>query len=282
MARRRNFGGLFVHLLLVVAVLGLSPVYGQYILNTETSKVHLPTCRTVQAGNTVGKSIVQGGTNFVPVATIEGYSPCLVCNPIGTRPASAAVPAVQQATPAPVPAPGTSSWQPGQDTPAIPVPIERVVPQPPAEKPPLQWGWAKVKRVVDGDTFVLENGKTVRLTGVDTPETVKPNTPVQPFGPEATDYTKAFMTLGRNWVFLELDGDTDDKYDRQLAMVWIKIPPHANPDDCTFYLLNDMLIQEGLATAEPQYNYSQKMKDKFLQSEREAKNRKAGIWSTAL
>ena len=468
MTARKNLIGLFVNSILVVAVLGLSPVYGQYILNTETGKVHLPTCPTIQPGNTVGRNIVQGGKHFVPVVTTEGYDPCGVCKPAGKRPAPVAVPGVRQVTPPvrpatptivtpipappvqvivtpapvqPVPTPVTSSdssvprytiisddelqnikrsvnvrltermteaeltaiayaikgkksksyertfieyYLPGMDTkdyawaathfnpdlkvsvlgaskellervlksetqakqagenfeivgrwdtrsgcvvtikkqngediinvhfpdgsggdfpitvltigsdivykttekfplatsfrlsPSgnlvcfdddagdfdtwykieravspqtserqrtdLVIPAERVTPQP-TVTPPLQWGWVKVKRVVDGDTFVLENDKTVRLIGADTPETVKPDTPVQPFGPEATDYTKAFMTLGRNWVFLEQDGDTEDKYDRQLAMVWVKIPPHANPDDCTFYLLNDMLIQ---------------------------------------
>jgi micrococcal nuclease len=42
--------------------------------------------------------------------------------------------------------------------------------------------FAVVKRVVDGDTLVLENSERVRLIGVDTPETKRPNTPLQYFG----------------------------------------------------------------------------------------------------
>jgi endonuclease YncB( thermonuclease family) len=45
-----------------------------------------------------------------------------------------------------------------------------------------------VKRVVDGDTLVVENGERVRLIGVDTPETKRPNTPVQYFGKEASGF----------------------------------------------------------------------------------------------
>jgi len=39
--------------------------------------------------------------------------------------------------------------------------------------------WVRVKRVVDGDTLVLQTGERVRLIGVDTPETKRPNTPVR-------------------------------------------------------------------------------------------------------
>lgn len=52
-----------------------------------------------------------------------------------------------------------------------------------------------VERVVDGDTFIAQDESNqhikVRLIGIDTPETVKPNTPVQPYGKEASKYTKS-------------------------------------------------------------------------------------------
>lgn len=55
-----------------------------------------------------------------------------------------------------------------------------------------------IERVVDGDTLVAKNDNNkelkVRLIGVDTPETVKPDTPVQAYGKEASDYTKAQLT----------------------------------------------------------------------------------------
>ena len=117
---------------------------------------------------------------------------------------------------------------------------------------------------------------------MDTPETVHPTRPVEPFGKEASDYTKAFITLGENWVYLEQDGDTQDRFGRQLAMVYVKIPPHGNPEESKSYFLNDMLIRAGLGTAEPQYRYSQEMKNRFIQSERKARERGAGIWSLAL
>ena len=48
----------------------------------------------------------------------------------------------------------------------------------------------KVKKVVDGDTVLLSNGETVRLIGVDTPETKHPYKPVEYFGEEAYRFTK--------------------------------------------------------------------------------------------
>lgn len=53
---------------------------------------------------------------------------------------------------------------------------------------------AVVKRVVDGDTLLLANDKRVRLIGVNTPETVKPNSPVEAYGKEASEYTKKMLT----------------------------------------------------------------------------------------
>jgi micrococcal nuclease len=50
--------------------------------------------------------------------------------------------------------------------------------------------FVKVKRVIDGDTIMLESGERVRLIGVDTPETVHPKKPVEKFGKEASAFTK--------------------------------------------------------------------------------------------
>ena len=60
-----------------------------------------------------------------------------------------------------------------------------------------QTGAALVERVIDGDTIRVQMAGapyTVRLTGVDTPETKHPTFGVQPFGPEASAYTTARLT----------------------------------------------------------------------------------------
>ena len=290
-------GGCLVSFL-VIAILGISPAFGQYILNTETNKVHLPTCRTIQKGNDVGKSTVKGGANFVPVTTTDGHDICKVCMPKGKTPepvarqvtpittkpapASTVIESVPESVkPAQTPAPVKPAFSSG--IPTVPsIPVNRVVPKSKV-KPPVEWGWVKVKRVVDGDTIVLENGKIVRLTGCDTPETVKPNTPVQPYGKEAAEYTKEFIESAENWVFLEQDGDIEDRYGRQLAIVYIKLPYYdSSSEESKIYILNEALIWEGLAKAGTQYKYSKEMKDKFIQSEKDARECEVGIWSQAL
>jgi micrococcal nuclease len=87
-----------------------------------------------------------------------------------------------------------------------------------------------VLRVVDGDTLhVLLAGQdvTVRMIGMNTPETVKQNSPVECFGPEASDYAK--RTLTDQTVTLEFDDSQGrtDKYGRTLAYVWLEQPDGA-------------------------------------------------------
>lgn len=69
--------------------------------------------------------------------------------------------------------------------------------------------WYPVTRVVDGDTFWIDDGspkgRKVRLIGADTPETVHPRKEVQTYGREASDYTKKLLT--GQIVGLEFDVD---------------------------------------------------------------------------
>ncbi len=77
-----------------------------------------------------------------------------------------------------------------------------------------------VTRVVDGDTIEVRIGgklEDVRLIGVDTPETVKPGTPVQCFGPRASHFTKRLLE-GRT-VRLVFGVERRDVYGRLLAYV---------------------------------------------------------------
>ncbi len=85
--------------------------------------------------------------------------------------------------------------------------------------PPLDTGNFHVEYVYDGDTLLLTTGQRVRLIGVDTPETVKRNHPVEPFGPEATAFSRAWLSGGE--VRLEFDQERLDRYGRTLAYVWI-------------------------------------------------------------
>ena len=130
----------------------------------------------------------------------------------------------------------------------------------------LAEGVYQVERVVDGDTLLLGNGCRVRLIGADTPETVKPNHPVEPWGLEATRFTRRFVAGGG--VRLEFDGPRKDKYGRFLAHVWV-----GNQ------MLEEELIRAGLATAETGFPYSSSIKDRFRRVQTEARAAGRGIWS---
>lgn len=128
---------------------------------------------------------------------------------------------------------------------------------------------ATVTRVVDGDTVEINlDGKTedVRLLLVDTPETVHPNKPVQPFGPEASQFAKD--KLAGEQVRIEYDGPKRDNYDRLLTYIWV--------DGNNF---NKMLLEEGLAryayVYDPPYTHS----SAFMKAQNQAKSAGRGIWS---
>lgn len=96
---------------------------------------------------------------------------------------------------------------------------------------------ARVTRVVDGDTFEARVGggiEDVRLIGVDTPETVKPDTPVQCYGPKASHFTHRLLE-GRA-VRIVLGVERRDVYGRLLAYVHLG-----------HRFVNAILVRRGLA-----------------------------------
>jgi micrococcal nuclease len=77
---------------------------------------------------------------------------------------------------------------------------------------------AQVRRVVDGDTVLLTSGERVRLIGVDTPESVKPGTPVQCYARRASAFTHRLLDGAA--VRLVHDAERRDRYGRLLAYVY--------------------------------------------------------------
>ncbi len=90
----------------------------------------------------------------------------------------------------------------------------------PASPERLDEGMHEVRRVVDGDTLLLTSGARVRLQGVNTPETVKPDSAVEAWGPEASQFTKDFIDKAGHRVRLTFSLERKDRYDRFLAFVW--------------------------------------------------------------
>ena len=130
-------------------------------------------------------------------------------------------------------------------------------------------GVATVKEVVDGDTIKIEpaidNEDEVRLIGVDTPETKDPQEEVEPYGKEASNFTKT--VLGREMVELEFGVEKKDQYGRLLAYVY--------PIGEEMY--NEDLLEGGYAqlyTVSPNDEYG----DRFAEAQDKAKEADIGIW----
>lgn len=130
---------------------------------------------------------------------------------------------------------------------------------------------AIVKRVIDGDTIEAEFSggriETIRLLLVDTPESVKPNTPVQPFGKEASEFVKKIL-IKDSIIEVEKGVNERDKYNRLLAYIW-KDGKNINKE----------LLKEGLARVAYVYEPNTKYLDEFKKAERIAREKRKGIWS---
>ncbi|MDR0610601.1 MAG: thermonuclease family protein [Planctomycetaceae bacterium] len=149
-------------------------------------------------------------------------------------------------------------------------------PLPSRKQSPLKEGIWPVVHIVDGDTLDVVDGNgikhRIRLIGADTPEVVKPNTPQQPFGQEASIFTKQMIARSGNRVRVAFDGDQVDQYGRNLAMIYVQTP---QGEIC----LNELLVREGLARALLQYRFSNGAKKRLQLAENEAKTARRKIWS---
>jgi micrococcal nuclease len=131
---------------------------------------------------------------------------------------------------------------------------------------------AVVLRVVDGDTFIADvdgvGEATIRMLGVNTPETVDPRKPAECFGKEASDYTK--RRLDGAPVYLEADplADEIDRYGRLLRVVQL--------DDSDF---NAELIREGYAYALTSFPMSPDRKHDYKMFEQDAMAAERGLWA---
>ena len=99
---------------------------------------------------------------------------------------------------------------------------------------------AVVERIVDGDTVVVRvtgREQIVRLLGIDTPESVARERPVECYGVEAADFLRSLLPTGTR-VQLERDLEARDRYGRLLAYVY-------RADDGIF--INLTLVELGYA-----------------------------------
>jgi endonuclease YncB( thermonuclease family) len=103
---------------------------------------------------------------------------------------------------------------------------------------------ATVVRVVDGDTIRVDRGRgseAVRYIGIDAPETVRPNHPVEWMGPEAASANAALVSDRE--VLLERDVSDADGFGRLLRYVWVELEPGG------LAMVNLELVARGYAAA---------------------------------
>ncbi len=126
----------------------------------------------------------------------------------------------------------------------------------------------RVTRVLDGDTLVLDNGETVRLIGVDAPETHHPEIPVQSFGEESTEFLRRFAE-GFECTLEYEPSNIRDQYGRLLAYVFVGDR-----------LANAEIIRRGYAYAYTRFPFRRQAE--FIALEREARERQYGLWHLSL
>lgn len=131
-----------------------------------------------------------------------------------------------------------------------------------------------IASVVDGDTFKVylsEKVITVRVLGINTPETVDPRRPAECYGQEASFKAKELLDGRSVKLVLNPNRESKDKYGRYLAYVY--------RDDGLFY--NEFMIKEGYAkeyTVGTPYSFQKE----FRADQKEAQSSKKGLWGTCV
>lgn len=134
-----------------------------------------------------------------------------------------------------------------------------------------QPGLYSVNHFVDGDTISVNmdgTSETIRFVGVDTPETHKPDTPVQCYGPAAAAYTKNIISSAGGKVRLQSDSlsTNRDRYNRLLRYVYL-------PDG---RLVNEELIRNGYGFYYPYFPFTKS--SQFAADEQQAMAARRGLW----
>lgn len=165
-------------------------------------------------------------------------------------------------------------------SPSVPVSKKETIPNPTPAKQPTpvvpvgtnsQFQYYAVTSVVDGDTIKVNiNGtvETLRLIGMDTPETVDPRKPVQCFGVEASNRAKTLLSGQKIRIEADPTQDTRDKYGRLLAYIY--------RDDGLFF--NKSMVVDGYAY-EYTYDKPYKYQAEFKAAQITAQSAGAGLWS---
>ena len=126
---------------------------------------------------------------------------------------------------------------------------------------------AVVQHVIDGDTFVLDDGRHVRMLGINAPEAGFRGKLPEPFAVEATDWLRDRIE-GRE-VELRIDYPKTDRYGRTLAWVF-------KPDGT---LVNQQMLLAGRVKLLADFGLPADLEPTLRQAESEARIRKIGVWA---
>ncbi|WP_409275172.1 thermonuclease family protein [Neobacillus sp. SCS-31] len=131
-----------------------------------------------------------------------------------------------------------------------------------------------VGRVVDGDTIHTTDGRKIRFVGVNTPEST---TRHEPYGKEASDYTKSRLNGKQIWI--QKDVSDTDRYGRLLRIIWLAVPTNdMDEKEIRAKMFNAELVLNGYAepsTYPPDVKYS----NYFVKFAREARQNNKGLWT---
>lgn len=128
-----------------------------------------------------------------------------------------------------------------------------------------------VTEVIDGDTIRTSSGKeelTIRLIGIDTPETKDPNTPIQCFGEEAGNHLQELLADETFYLEPDLTQADKDRYGRLLRYLILEDGTNINLE----------MIRDGYAY-EYTYQVPYKYQLEFKQAEKQARDQSIGLWS---
>lgn len=133
--------------------------------------------------------------------------------------------------------------------------------------------FVRVSKVFDGDTVRLSDGRKVRLIGIDTPETRKPDTPGQYYSTEARLLTES-LSLGQRVRLVSAGGEGfgRDSHGRVIAEIYL--------EDGTS--LNERLVAAGAAFAYPHPEHPAELTERILQVQRKAIAEHKGFWKRIL
>lgn len=137
---------------------------------------------------------------------------------------------------------------------------------------------AVVKRVIDGDTFELDDGRRVRLLGIDTPEkfdneklrrevsSEKDRFTIMKLGQISSNYVKE-LCEGKEVIMLpERNYETEDRYGRLLRYIYFPDGTH----------INAKIIEDGFGEVYERYPVSKT--DEFRKLQKQAMEEKRGLW----